>query len=283
VEEGRGNGTLERLEEDGKKRGLPSRLIEFYIDILSVQKKGEKLIGRVNPGLKTDTINERLEKGRPLINFDELAIDWPILNDLLIQVTGVFTDYNDLFGELPESLTKPKPRKSLPKSVARAWFKGNRLPKSMATDDIDEHLMLEAIIHATLKPYMVSYAKSLAPLINQERWRRDYCPVCGGKPDFAFLDNERGSRWLLCSRCDTEWLFQRMECPFCGSQEQNDLSYYTDDKGLYRLYVCDNCHKYIKSIDLRVADPEVQLPLERLLTLDLDRQAQDEGYEPGNI
>ena len=35
--------------------------------------------------------------------------------------------------------------------------------------------------------------------VDQEKWRRRYCPVCGGNPDIAYLDTERGSRWLVCS------------------------------------------------------------------------------------
>lgn len=115
--------------------------------------------------------------------------------------------------------------------------------------------------------------------MDQERWRRNYCPICGGHPDFAFLEKELGARWLLCSRCDTEWLFQRLQCPYCGNQTQKDLAYFTDDEGLYRLYVCEQCHKYIKAIDLRVAKSDILLPLERLFTLDMDRQAQEKGYQ----
>ena len=84
----------------------------------------------------------------------------------------------------------------------------------------------------------------------------------------------------LCSRCDAEWLFQRLECPSCGSQDQKTLAYYTDDKGLYRLYVCDKCKRYLKAIDLRQAETEVLLPIERLLSFELDMQAQQQGYSP---
>jgi len=116
--------------------------------------------------------------------------------------------------------------------------------------------------------------------VNQERWRRGYCPICGGNPDFAFLDKERGARWLLCSGCDAEWLFQRLECPYCGTQDQDALAYFTDDEGLYRLYVCERCKRYLKALDLRQAKSEVLLPLERLFTFDIDAQAQEYGYSP---
>jgi len=134
-----------------------------------------------------------------------------------------------------------------------------------------------------LKPFLFAYSRLLLPEVDQELWRRRYCPVCGGKPDFAYLDKEKGARWLLCSRCDAEWLFLRLQCPYCGTQDQNALAYFTDEEEshLYRLYVCEQCHTYIKAIDLRCTESEVLLPLERVTTLDLDKQVQEKGYKPG--
>jgi hypothetical protein len=124
-------------------------------------------------------------------------------------------------------------------------------------------------------------AEALSDVVNQGVWRQRICPICGGKPDFAFLDKERGGRWLLCSRCDMEWLFQRLQCPYCGTQGQKALSYFTNDQGLYRLYTCEECRSYIKAMDLRKTQAEALLPLERILTAQLDRQAVGAGYKAG--
>jgi FdhE protein len=83
---------------------------------------------------------------------------------------------------------------------------------------------------------------------------------------------------LVCSRCDYEWLFQRLQCPYCGNQDQKTLAFFTDDKELYRLYVCEQCRCYLKAIDLRKTETEILLPLERFYTLDLDAQAKEYGY-----
>jgi len=282
VEDSRGNGVLKQLKDEGENRGLSSRFIEFYQKLFDIQARGEQKIGKVNPGLSKELIDERLSRGRPLINYNEIAFNWALLNELFVNIIDVFSEYEDLFGTLPGNLTQPKPRKVIPRGLVRAWFKGTTLPASLATDNLDEHLLLEAITHATLKPYLVCYAKAFSGLINNERWRRNICPVCGGKPDFSYLDKEKSSRWLVCSRCDTSWLFQRIECPFCGNQEQTSLSIFSDEAGLYRLYACEKCRKYIKTIDLRATDKHIMLPVERVFTLAMDSQAQAEGYEPGN-
>ena len=118
-------------------------------------------------------------------------------------------------------------------------------------------------------------------MVDQKLWRRGYCPVCGGSPDIAFLDEEAGGRWLVCSRCDARWRFQRLECPYCGNQDPESLSYFSDDAGVYRLYVCDKCHTYLKAIDLRKVSEDVSPSLERLTTLDMDVQGKSKGYQPG--
>ena len=76
----------------------------------------------------------------------------------------------------------------------------------------------------------------------------------------------------------TSWLFQRMQCAYCGNQDQHTISYFTSDDGRYRLYICEMCKKYLKAIDLRQAGEETDLPLERLLTLSIDLEAREYGY-----
>jgi len=271
---------LKELEEQKKKGGNLPQLLEFYQRLLRVQSRVErKLTSLLEPSLSSEVINMRLQRGLPLIRFDELALDWSLLRDTFTQVAATFADYPDLFGELPERLKEPKARHPLTKKAVKAWFEGAELPPSLAAGDINQNL-LQAIIQATMKPFLASHAETLTSSINQERWRRKYCPICGGSPDFSFLDKERGSRWLLCSRCDTEWTFQRLECPYCGTQDQKALAYLTDDEGLYRLYTCEQCKRYLKAIDLRQAKAEVLLPLERFYTLDMDSQAREQGYSP---
>ncbi len=212
--------------------------------------------------MSPEVARQRLEAGQPLISFAELILDEALLKDTFSKVLAIFRSYPELFEQLPAGLPADLA------ALVKAWFEG--------TESVAEPLA--SIIHATLKPFLVSQARVMRPLIDPARWRRGYCPVCGGRPDFAYLEKEFGNRWLACARCDTEWLFQRLECPFCGTQNQNALAYFTDETGLYRLYVCEKCRGYLKAIDLRQTRAEVLLPLERLETLDLDRQALEQGY-----
>lgn len=270
-------GHLEKKERE--EVTLP-QILKFYQRLLGIQARVEqKLTSLLKPSLGSEVINKRLERGLPLIRFDELAFDWPLLRSTFAEVIATYTEYPELFGEIPETVRAPGAGRLLTKKAVKAWYQGTELPPAIVAAGINGNL-LQAVIQATLKPFLVSHARTLTSLVKQERWRRRYCPICGGSPDFAYLDTKEGTRWLLCSRCDTEWLFQRLQCPGCGSQDQNALAYFTNDEGLYRLYVCERCKQYLKAIDLRQAKSEVLLPLERLYTLDLDSQALEQGYSP---
>lgn len=271
---------LKRLEEEGQESGLSPSFLEFQKGLLTIQSEAEQRLGLMKPALDRKMVDDRVESGIPLINCDELVLDWALLKDTLVQITATFTRHPDLFGELPSGLRELASLPTL-KELIRAWLDGASFPAVLNGHGITSYLLTEAIIHATLKPFLVAHCKALLRLVTQKRWRRGYCPICGGKPDFAFLDRGHGARWLACWRCDAEWLFYRLQCPYCGNRSQDTLAYFTDAKGMYRLYVCEECHTYIKAVDLRYTTMNLLLPAERLLTLDMDVEAQEKGYETG--
>lgn len=267
---------ISHLEELEKKEGPLPPLLEFYHRLTRAQHSIEERLGGLpRPTLDGETIRKRLEAGRPLISFDELVLDQALLEQSFASVTAFFAEYPQLFGTLPEAVTEAN-HSLVSRNVLKAWYDGEALPHTVPP--AASRSFVANLLHATLKPFLVAHAKKLRDAIEQERWRRPYCPICRGGPDFAFLDKEHGARWLVCSRCDTEWLFQRLECPFCGNQDQSKLGYLTDETDVYRLYVCEKCLRYLKAIDLRQTKSEVLLPLERFYTADLDRQAREQGY-----
>jgi formate dehydrogenase maturation protein FdhE len=69
-----------------------------------------------------------------------------------------------------------------------------------------------------------------------------------------------------------------MRCPFCGTADHTKLSYYPGENGVYRLYVCGECSRYLKTVDLREVGREVLLPVERITTIAMDAAARKAGY-----
>ncbi len=267
---------ISQLEARAKEEGVLPTLLEFYLELLRIQSDLKNDISTPSP-LPRQTVDEHIKKGVPLVSFVDMKLNWSKLYETCKKVIDLSAVYPELFDEIPQNLNQQVEHLLTP-DVVKAWLGGSELPNlpfKISTG------FWRNIIQVTLTPVLMSYSRVFIEMVNQEQWRRNYCPICGGRPDLAILDKETGARWLVCSRCDTRWLFQRLECPYCGCKDQNALSYYTDEKGLYRLYTCEKCKCYIKAKDQRQNESEIFLPLERLLTLNLDEQAQKLGYFSG--
>lgn len=268
---------LKKLEEWQREEAVSSSFLEFYKALLGIQAWAEERVRIQMPSLGAVTAKRRIASGAPLLKFDEFKIDWSLANETFKKVCTLFSTSPELVGEVPASFSEPDFR--LQKRMVRAWFNGTDLPDDVAGSEIENNTF-KTMLHATLKPFLTAYAKALIDMVEQGSWRKGYCPVCGGAPDMSFIEEETGGRWLMCSRCDAQWRFQRLECPGCGNQDQKSLSYFSDETEVYRLYVCDKCRTYLKAINLRKARKEVSLSVERLLTFDMDVQAQEKGYRP---
>lgn len=105
------------------------------------------------------------------------------------------------------------------------------------------------------------------------------CPNCGCPPAFATLKEESGQRQLVCTLCNTDWTFPRIKCPFCGNTDQAKLNViFADEDKNRRLEVCEECKRYIKTIDERSAGTAVNPFTEETHTLILDLLAEKNGY-----
>jgi FdhE protein len=271
-----------KLSEQEKEEGSLPLLLEFYKKLTNIQAKTQESIGLIEPTISNPMINQRLRQGIPLVRFEEFAVDWDLAKATFVKIVTLFAEYPQLFDEIPGRLKAAKGGQFFTKKAFKAWFTGKALPERL-TNGIRNNLM-QAIIQATMQPILNKHTLALIDQVDIDKWRRNYCPICGGSPDLAFLEKERGARWLVCSRCDSEWPYQRLQCPYCRTQGQSFLHFLEDDKsGFYRLYLCDKCHSYLKAIDLRKTENEVLLPLERIYTLDLDYQAREKGYHPYGI
>ena len=97
----------------------------------------------------------------------------------------------------------------------------------------------------------------------------------------AMLQNE-GKRVLACSFCRHEWSAYRIFCPFCENTDSDTLQYFVvQDDDEHRVDVCENCKRFIKTVDLRKISRIIYPPLEQIATLHLDMKASEAGYVSG--
>ncbi|MBE0481308.1 MAG: formate dehydrogenase accessory protein FdhE, partial [Dehalococcoidia bacterium] len=231
---------LEKLEEWQQKEGPLPAYLGLYEQLLRIQAGAEELICRPPVEISPQKAKEKIWKGIPLLEWDTLSIDWKTLRDLYNAAATVLLHH---VGSDSKALLEIGSDIELLKEAARAWY-GDTYRAWADAHGVEAEL-LAAAVHCAAKPFIIAHASTLLELVPQDQWRRGFCPICGGKPDFAYIEKEPASRWLLCSRCDSTWLFQRIECPYCENKDQAKLGYRADERNLYRLYLCEQCKSYL--------------------------------------
>lgn len=224
------------------------------------------------PPLLADDARARLARGVPVLRADELTLDWDALARLIQTLCAIAArhrpDQADAFTEIAREMSP-----SRAEELARAFLANTFASRVM------DHSPLDAfVLNNALRPFLSAYARGLGNFVNDAAWYRADCPICGGAPDFAALEKESGARRLLCARCDAEWTFHRAVCPFCSEESPGKIGYHPSADGAYRLYTCENCKRYLKTIDLRELAREVNLAAERILTIGMDVAARKAGY-----
>lgn len=143
--------------------------------------------------------------------------------------------------------------------------------------------LLDFLALNTFKPLLKTYGQAILGQVSLQDWMQSHCPVCGDQPTMAKLTTAKeGARKLYCGRCETEWNYKRIGCPYCKDDNASETSFLTlEDHKQYRVYLCDRCKSYIKTVDERVCG-EVDLFCEDLATGELDQIAQAEGYQRGD-
>jgi FdhE protein len=268
---------LDALKKEAGERPQLADTIGLYTKIVEAQAAAA---GAGASSLERNEALARLGSGEPLLSPETLEIDVKAFADLCSRV----------------GFTLAQCRREFVKPLARihAWLRDHADEMGrLAMDYMREgHVrrgeeaglesdLLSFIFNNSLRPFLRPRAEEYSEVISDSLWYRKRCPICGGEPDLAALERSSGRRRLLCSRCDFEWGYVRVACPFCGNEDPAKLGYYPSEDRVYRLGVCERCHRYLKTIDLREAKGERLLPVERVLTIGMDFAAQKAGYKAG--
>lgn len=140
--------------------------------------------------------------------------------------------------------------------------------------------LLHTLTEASIRPSLQAAATSVGPFVENDRWLKGVCPICGSEPKFAELRGQElaASRYLHCGFCGWAWPARRLGCPFCDNKDHELLQTLLIENHLScKLEACDVCHRYLKLVDSKEfigLIPEVEV----LLTPHLDLAAMDRGY-----
>lgn len=252
-------------------------LLDFYLDLFQVQLTAKENLP--DPEVRDElAIRWRLDGGIPQLTFDQLGVQSEPFAQLVADVREVLLTHNPSWDPdpPPEDWT-PGQLVTLAREVFETWDTLTAPRQGTAPSELAEQAGVWTMaVGLSLAAYLQRAAKVILPHLELDRWVSGHCPICGGRPNFSLLEPESGARKLMCSRCSSQWGFSRTVCPFCDTDVRP--GYYPSDDGLYRLYVCSSCRRYLKTIDLRHARREVFPTIERLVTVGMDLAAQQEGY-----
>jgi FdhE protein len=132
------------------------------------------------------------------------------------------------------------------------------------------------IFFNSIKPSFLMLIKNLK--IDKDVWKRGFCPVCGKYPYFGIITKE-SEKIVECGLCGYQWNIERIFCPFCENKEQNKIKYFEDENDpQYRVYLCDECKRYLKTLNEENVDTYSHLEIEDVATLHLDLIAKERGY-----
>ena len=268
----RDQAILGALEAAGTHDPDLSTFYEFHRTLFELLAQARSDISATLEMVDEEALQARLLQGLPLLSFDQLPVEAGQFAELVSAVASVLAGYTP---ELADHTVRDGPAECL--ALARQRFEEGKADDGQGEQDGGPTLA-QLSVDLALKPYLEWAAEQALLHVDQTRWRQEYCPVCAGAPDLGFLEEEAGARYLICSRCSSQWLYHRFGCPFCGTHDHAKQSYYLGDDEVHRLYVCQACHRYLKVLDLRQVSRKVLFPAERVTTVAMDLAAQEEGY-----
>lgn len=285
------NEILQNIEDYKNENPHYKELLEMLEEILILREEYRRKISSDIFGIDEALVASKLSGGLPLLDFTAGTFDLTQPRQYFLALLKIAERFHP--EETEVVLQEMESGETDYESMVRDTFIA---PPPEAVDAVDSSGVQDAqseelndegrgfdligfFLEESLRPAMELTAKRYAAIVSKSGWAEGYCPVCGKEPKIGSLKEEEGRKFLFCNQCGTEWLFRRIKCPFCGNEEQKNLSYFTvNSDERYRVDVCDACKRYVKIIDLRNSNKDPDLDVEDIATLHLDMLANEEGY-----
>ncbi|NWF75152.1 MAG: formate dehydrogenase accessory protein FdhE [Nitrospirae bacterium] len=279
---------IHRIDVIEKNRPSYKEILEFFKDIVKQQYKIKSLINVEAVDINRETVKKQMMEGFPLIDKNEIKLDMDSATTLFKKICRTIQRKNK---KIAPEIKKINQALRHNKIEVQELFKKLLSGDKEYFDSIGKNngsyfnkWLLIFLAQNSINPVLEAYADRIKGYVEQDSWRKGYCPVCGSEPLMGKIKNVEGvegAKFLICSSCGFEWRFDRILCPFCGNGDHKKLRhFYIEKEGKgYRVDVCDICKKYIKTIDLRELKIDVIPHVEDIGTIHLDIIAQNEGYK----
>jgi FdhE protein len=268
-----------RIQKIKKKRPAYGQMLDFYLRVREEQEKTKASLAIEPIRLKKEWKNLLAKEGFSVVEKKDFPINIEASFSLFQSLCQLGKEANPHMAEqvrkIEENIGKNKGNL---KGLLRGGVDEEKVEKIAKELGLDKKVFF-FLIHNSIRPSIEAAVEKLLNELDTKTWMKGYCPICGSLPHLSLLKEEVGKRFLLCSYCGYQWQTDRIVCPFCNNKDQESLHYFTaEGEENYRIDLCDKCHQYIKTIDLRVIG-EIDSSLEDLATLHLDVIASQKGYK----
>jgi FdhE protein len=258
-------------------------LLRFYEKIFLVQEASKSSINlapvQISPELRTIKRREKL----PLVDVSDFSVDPRSARDLLLKICDIIQSHNRGMADAAGAIVRGLDQEIEPLVFFSSLLKSDDayFSKTAAALETDKNA-LSFVAYNSLKPSVALCAEQLSGYLEDLlAWEKGYCPICGNFPGLAVLDHD-GRRLLYCSFCWTTWPAKRIFCPFCEKTGGKNLhTFISEQEKDLRVDVCDDCQKYLKTVDTRATERIIYPPMEQIASLHLDINARQKGYDSG--
>ncbi len=254
---------------------------DLHIALLELQHRVQARVPTPWIEFTPDWLKAQHAAGKPLLRFEDIPLDWTDLRLVFRQTADVLLRFGALEPEHHQALLDLSREGNTLDPIVVRWFEATAAPEKVRAT-IAPALpvpsdVLDQVLGLAMRPFLERCAEVVQQQADFSTWRHAYCPLCGGEPEFAVITSA-GERLLICGRCSARWGFDASTCPYCGNTDRSRLPSFSIADGLYRLYACDGCRRYLKAYNAPAGGRPVMLALDSVATLPLDAAAAQRGY-----
>ncbi|RYD04283.1 hypothetical protein N752_15685 [Desulforamulus aquiferis] len=209
------------------------KLANFYVELLELDNL-DSLELKVN--LTREQIND-WGKGLAVLALAPIEFNWELAFERLLAVAKVCQKWQTGPQQLTEKniedleSLEAHQRKELVNSLIRVDGQNNQWAKTLGISTE----LLDFLSINTFRPALKTFSQHILTKLPAGEWEQAHCPVCGDQPTMSKLSGKEGLRKLYCSRCETEWRYKRIGCPYCKNDDVPSMYYLTlEDNKQYR-------------------------------------------------
>ena len=268
----------ERIQHLKQERPGMAAILDFYQKVREAQERAKVSLKSEPLLLKKEWKEFLAKEGFPLLEKNDFPLDIEASSALFQSLCQIGREANPRMVDEVRKIEEAVINKKLDlKQVFKESHSEKKIEK-VADDYGFDKKIFQFLVESVLRPSIEATVEQLRNAFDVRDWTKGYCPMCGSLPFLSLMKEETGKRYLLCSYCGYQWRINRLICPFCNNNDHESLHYfYGEGEESFRIDLCDQCHQYIKTIDLRTtvdSDPY----LEDIATLHLDLLASQKGY-----